>query len=142
ILFPWIGVAVCGCYLAGSFRQPGEPTAMLWEAFLAVPLVIAAALGFIEIADRRIGCEMALAAGLLALANGTFVTAWTAPEGSEFVEAGPASLAFEHPLIVVVVLGVLGLALARVARRDETRRRGVMAVVLSLIVLANCWWGA
>jgi 4-amino-4-deoxy-L-arabinose transferase-like glycosyltransferase len=141
ILFPWIGVALSACYLADGPGQSGDSTVMLWQSLLAVPLVIAAALGFIEIAERRAAFEVALAAGLFGLAIGVMAGGpWSMSE-SALSAAGLISRMLANPWFVALLAIALGVALVRVARRDETRRRWVLAGMLGTIVAANCWWG-
>jgi hypothetical protein len=143
ILFPWIGVALLACILSGGRGPSDESTVNLWEALLAVPLEVAAALGFIEIAERRVSNETALAAGLWALAStGWSYWPWSTSEGSvPPTEAGPFGWVPGKPLMVAILLALVGLALVRLTRRDEALRRRVLAGLLGAIVLAHCWWG-
>jgi 4-amino-4-deoxy-L-arabinose transferase-like glycosyltransferase len=143
ILIPWIAVALLACHWTDGAGQPGGSTTLLWQAFLAVPLVVAAALGFMEIADRRFGTEPVVAAGLLALAKIGLVT-WPAALHSERDPAAAAESirqAVVQPWLGLFLLAGLGVALTRFARHDETRRRWVLSGVLILIVVLNCWWG-
>ena len=49
--------------------NPETPSFKIWETLLTVPLLISAAMGLIDIAERRIGFFPALAFGGLALAD-------------------------------------------------------------------------
>ncbi|MBS0263280.1 MAG: glycosyltransferase family 39 protein [Planctomycetes bacterium] len=132
ILLPWIVVALLGCCFAAGPCQASESTVLLWETFLVVPLGIAAAVGMIEIAERRVRLEISLAAGLLALAS--LMTLWHSP-------AGTAEPVLGHPLVIGIFVMILGVGLLRLARTGEHRCRWVLSLMLLTILLLSVFQG-
>lgn len=144
ILVPWILVALFAWTSAGGLSYPDEPSVEMWRTFLAIPLIMAAALGLIEIAERRVGFVTALVAGLSTLADAAFVAGRS--DESQFPVAGWhrafLSAVFENPLFIAAIALLAGLALTRFAHGSEVRRRMVLSALLAFIMLTNCWWGA
>ena len=154
ILLVWIVVAFLGWMLMRGSASQATPIVNVWETLLIVPLIIAAAVGLIEIAERRIGFLLSLSIGLLALVD---AAAWGrqgfggAVPDTHLAEAVDAD-AFVMDQVVPLALAAAGIALAVFARVGQTtagqtvagekRRRIVLSSVLTAIVLVNCCWGA
>src|SRR5205807_5742146 len=134
--------------MRGSGSQTA-PVVNVWGTLLTVPLIMAAAVGLIEIAERRIGFVVSLSIGLLALVDAAL---WglkgldgVQPDRRLADVVDAQTLVMD--LIVSLALVAAGLALAVFARAGqsgagERRRRIVLSGVLAAIVLVNCCWGA
>lgn len=138
ILVVWIGTVLAAWSLAGGAQYPNEPSVKVWEALLVVPLMLAAALGLLEIAERRIGFLPALAAGILPLADAALLN-----------HAGPATATLAAvdrtaPGLRLCAAGLLigGAGVAWLAQRHEGPRRTVLAAMLAVLVAGHCLWGA
>ena len=144
ILLVWVAVALLAWLLLGGPASGGAPIINVWETLLAIPLIIAAAMGMIEIAERRIGFLLSLAVGLAALADAALwgrqglAGADRENKMTDFTDTGGWGLG----LIVPLAVAAAGIALATFARASEKRRRFVLSGILLAIVLTNCWWGA
>jgi len=144
LLVIWVGIALCAWIICPGARRPGSPTVQVWETLLAVSLVISAAAGFLEIAERRIGYLASAAAMILPLANaallfdrasaepartGRWFTLW----GAQFSLGGALALA---------ILAVGAVAVVRLIAARAARRAALMTTLLLATVFANCLWGA
>ncbi|MGE5191094.1 MAG: hypothetical protein ACM3U2_01245, partial [Deltaproteobacteria bacterium] len=143
LLIVWIAVALAAWIISGSRLHSDAPGARAWESFLAIPLVIAAALGVLEIAERRVGFFLSLAFGLLALGGAALVVGQMLPGLAGVEEV----LEFSGVRLSIRSLGMLGfllvagIMLAHVSRGRDGRRRFVLTSMLAVIVAANCAWG-
>jgi hypothetical protein len=143
LLVVWVVVALPAWLISRGFLDAGAPSVRTWETLLAIPLVIAAALALIEIAERRISFSIALVFGLLSMAG-------TAIYVDQWLTGGTARAAI--PIFagmhlspggaaLLVVIGTAGLVLARYASGQDAPRRVVLTAILVAIVAANCIWG-
>jgi 4-amino-4-deoxy-L-arabinose transferase-like glycosyltransferase len=146
ILFPWIFVAFLGCCVAYGPARASESTLLLWESLLVVPFAVAAAVGLIEIAERRVRVEVALVAGLLALVHLALLSQplFGEPLFGLAATPDPVSVPMQsilgNPLKVVAVV-VLGIVLMRFVKIDETHCRSVLSAMLIGVVLLNFFRG-
>jgi 4-amino-4-deoxy-L-arabinose transferase-like glycosyltransferase len=144
ILPVWVAVALFAWLLLGGPASGSAPIINVWETLLTIPLIIAAALGLIEIAERRIGFLFSVSIGLAALADAALwgrqglEVASGANQLAEFTNAGD----WARGLLGALALAAAGLALATFAGTVEKRRRLVISGMLMAIVLVNCLWGA
>jgi len=154
ILLVWIAIALFAWLLVGGPLSHGAPIIAVWETLLTVPLVIAAALGLIDIAERRVGFAMSLSIGVVVLVDSAlWVRQWldngpppdlaavfSSMRDWDFVKWG---LGIVLPLTLIA----LATALAALAGRGHTgasekRRRIVLCGLLVTTILLNCLWGA
>ncbi len=143
LLLVWIGAALTGWLVSSGPAAADAPGVRTWEALLAVPLVIAAALGLLEIAERRVGFLLSLAFGLLAV-GGAAVMAGQFLAGSAgdeaLVEFSGVHLSVRS-LGMLAFLAAAGAVLARLPRGRDGRQRFVLSGMLAVIIAANCAWG-
>jgi 4-amino-4-deoxy-L-arabinose transferase-like glycosyltransferase len=144
ILLVWVAVALLAWLLLGGPLAGRGPIINVWETLLAIPLIIAAAMGMIEIVERRVGFLLSLAFGLAALADsavwgrqGLAGANWENQQG-EISETRGWALG----LFVVLAVAAAGITLTAYARASEKRRRIVLSGMLLAIVIVNCLWGA
>jgi 4-amino-4-deoxy-L-arabinose transferase-like glycosyltransferase len=144
LLLVWVAVALVIYFLIQGRLDPESPAFKMWELLLAVPLVMSAALGFIDIAERRIGFVPAMVFGTLALADIVLMA------GDGFSHRKSESALFSLGGVRLVVLDAISLtALAagllcavRHARKSDRRKRVVLTVMLAAIGIAATLWGA
>lgn len=144
ILPVWIAVALLAWLLVQGSASGGTPIIKVWETLLTIPLVVAAGLGLIEIAERRIGFLLSLAIGFLALVDAAL---WGRQvlDGAdrEYQLANTMDVArWGLGLIVPLAVAAAGLALGVFAGTCEKRRRWALSGMLLAIVAVNCLWGA
>jgi hypothetical protein len=143
ILPVWTAVAFVAWILSGAAGRSGRSDAALWYTMLIIPLVIAAAVGLIEVIERRVGFLAALAVGLLTLADAAILTGQSlADSGESLMNWLPGLSAKVRGVGILMVLGVCGIALFRFAARHEVRRRIVLTGLLLVVVTVNAVWGA
>jgi len=144
LLLVWIAVAFIFCILCRSSAGTENPSYKMWETLLAVPLLISAALGLIDIAERRIGFLPAMAFGGLALADALLLAdQWLSVRGAEPVIPLASGIHLRGPVTIgLALLAVGGIWLANYAWGRDARRRVVLTGMLAAIVAANCVWGA
>ena len=124
LLLVWGAVALFAWLL---FSRPGPgnfPMLEVWETLLTIPLVIAAALGLIEIAERRIGFLPSLSVGILALADAALwgcLRLENAHAGSQPADSANIG-GWGMAIVVSLALAAAGMALAAFAWSDEKRR--------------------
>jgi hypothetical protein len=143
LLVVWIAAALTGWMLSGGPAGADAPGGRAWDTLLAIPLVIAAALGLIDIAERRVGFFLSLAFGLLAIGGaavsaGQFLTGEPGEESVLVFSGWHVSL---RSLSILAVLAAAGAVLARLPRGRDGRQRAVLAGMLAVIVAAHCVWG-
>ncbi len=143
ILFPWIVIALGAWVCEGGLKSADDPAVKMWAVLLVIPLVIAAALGLIEIAERRVGFTTAVVAGLVSLVDTAIFAGWSMdlPSGATGVAVGLPRAVIGNPSVITAMALLAGLGIARFAS-SEPRRRIVLAALLAVIVLSNSWWGA
>ncbi|MBI3866523.1 MAG: glycosyltransferase family 39 protein [Planctomycetia bacterium] len=143
ILFPWIAVAAIAWFSCGGLNAADAPAARAWATLLAIPLVIAAAQGLVEIAERRAGFVAALVACLAALADAAYFAGQPAdhPAGCALLPAARLGGVFDNPYAIVAIALASGLVVYRIGRLNASRRRAALAVLVVAVVLTNCWWG-
>jgi 4-amino-4-deoxy-L-arabinose transferase-like glycosyltransferase len=143
ILPVWTAVAFVAWILSGAAGRSGRSDAALWDTMLTVPLVIAAAVGLIEVIERRVGFLAALAVGLLTLADAAILTGQSLSESGESLMTWlPGLSAKASGVGILMVLGVCGIALFRFAGRNDIRRRIVLTGLLLVVVTVSAVWGA
>jgi 4-amino-4-deoxy-L-arabinose transferase-like glycosyltransferase len=144
ILFPWIVIALGAWVCEGGLNSADDPSLNTWAALLVIPLVMAAALGLIEIAERRVGFTTAVVAGLFTLVDMAIFAGRSpdVPAGDTGLAAGLSRAAIGNSSVITLSALLAGLGIARFASASEPRRRIVLAGLLATIVLSNCWWGA
>jgi hypothetical protein len=148
LLFVWITVALFGWTISGGADGSPGPGVDDWKTFLTVPVVMAAALGVIEIAERRVGFILSLSIGLVALADTAFLagrsTAHSMAEDvslglpGQFVDGGLSHMA----LGLALILAAGGFVLARFAREHDARQRIVLTGMLLQTVCGAPWLSA
>ncbi len=135
-------MALLGWILSGGSVDSRAPGVNVWETFLTVPLVMLAALGMLDIAERRIGFIPALTFGSLALADAALLTEkWWFRPASDALPEGSVGRVSVTGLALVALLAMGGVALAHLSRGVEARRRIALRGILLAIVAANCLWG-
>ncbi|HEY2252426.1 MAG TPA: phospholipid carrier-dependent glycosyltransferase [Planctomycetaceae bacterium] len=146
ILLAWVAIALFAWLLLGGPASHGAPHIKVWETLLTIPLIIAAALGAIEIAERRIGFLWSLSVGFLALAD---AAVWgrqgldgDRPESALDAFSSAESWGWGRGVVAPLVVVAIGTALAAFAGASEKRRRSVLSGVLVTTILINCVWGA
>ena len=148
ILPVWMLVALLAWLQLGGPVSGGATFFKVWETLLTVPLTIAAALGLIEIAERRVGFLLSLTICVLALVDAALWGRMGGPGGLDSAqpERRLADIVDEwgltSVLLVLLTVAATGIALAIFAGAVEKRRRIVLAGVLTTLVLVNCLWGA
>jgi hypothetical protein len=144
LLLVWIGIALMIRFLTSGQFDPGSPADKMWETLLTVPLAMAAALGLIDIAERRGGFIPAMAFGGLALADAVLMVGeWFSQRDSESVFSvawGVRLWALD--VISLTALAAGGLWAIHFSRSRDARKRGVLIGMLAAIVSANFLWGA
>ena len=143
LLVVWIAVALPVWLISRGFLDAGAPSVRTWETLLAIPLVIAAALALIEIAERRISFSIALIFGLLSVAGtAVYVDQWLT---GGMARAAIPMFAGTHlspsGAALLLLIGSAGFVLARYASGQDAPRRVVLTAILAAIVAANCVWG-
>jgi 4-amino-4-deoxy-L-arabinose transferase-like glycosyltransferase len=143
LLVVWVVVALPAWLVSRGFLDANAPSVRTWETLLAIPLVIAAALALIEIAERRISFSIALVFGLLSLA-GTAIYVDQRLTGASVRSVIPLIGGIHLSPSGAALLGVIaaaGFVLARYAAGQDAPRRTVLTGILAAIVAANCIWG-
>jgi 4-amino-4-deoxy-L-arabinose transferase-like glycosyltransferase len=143
LLVVWIAAALATWIFAAGPARTETAGARTWEAFLAVPVVIAAAMGLLDIAERRISFLLSLAFGLLAVGGAALMAGqyWKGPPGDEeMLELWGLNVSLPN-LATLAILAGGGMILARFALGRDRRQRLVLTGLLAVIVLANCAWG-
>ncbi len=143
LLLVWIAVALMIHILITGRLDPESPAHKMWDLLLTVPLVMSAALGLIDIAERRIGYVPAIAFGGFALADAALMAGeWASRRGSAylFTVAGGVRL-WALDLVNLIFLAACGLWAVHCSRRRDAHRRAVMVGMLAAIVSANFLWG-
>ncbi len=143
ILPIWTAVAFAAWILSGAAERSGRSDAALWDTLLTVPLVVAAAVGLIEIVQRRVAFLAALVVGLLTLADTAILTGQSLAESGESLMTGLSGLSTKTTGAgVLMLLGVSGIVLFRFAGRNDIRRRIVLTSLLLVVVAVSAVWGA
>jgi len=141
LLLVWIAVAL-GLALWTGVAPAGADASQIWGTFLTVALVITAALGILQIAERRVGFALALsgcAISLAAVAAGR----WLPTQNAVGLLAASVPVIQSLPDLVAAVLAAVSIIGVGwfVARGYETRRRAVLSGLLLAIVLVYAGWG-
>ncbi len=144
LLLVWSAVAWVLWIASGGSADSGSVGSRVWETLLAVPLILLAALGLIEIAQRRISFHLSLAFALLAFADAALLTdQWWARSALRDALWETGSVRHSTAgLTALLLLAACGVGLARFASRHDLRRRIVLNGMLLAIVAANCVGGA
>jgi hypothetical protein len=135
----WTAVALVAWILSGPAARSSASGPGFQGTLLAIPLVIAAAMGLIEIIERRVAFLAAVAVALLTLANVALLADWP-----------PAGFLTDYAIVPKAIRGagilffgfVCGIALVRFSGRHEYRRRIVLTAMLLVVLCANSVWGA
>ncbi len=143
LLLVWIAVALIFCTLCRGLADSGSPSFKIWETLLTVPLVMSAALGLIDIAERRIGFVPAMAFGGLVLADAVLLAdQWLGGRGAENVIPVGSGIRLSSPAMIgLTLLAVGGIGLVHSSRGRDARRRVVLIAMLAAILIADCLWG-
>jgi 4-amino-4-deoxy-L-arabinose transferase-like glycosyltransferase len=144
ILLVWIVVALIVWLLLGGAKAGDAPIIKVWETLLTIPLIIAAGVGLIEIAERRIGFVLSFSIALVALADAALFGRLgldDVPRENSLGDYLDAESWFVG-VFVPLALAAVGMALVAFTRSSEKRRRTVLTATLVTIVFVNCLWGA
>lgn len=142
LLLVWTAVALLTWILVGGVVDSSAPGIKVWETFLTLPLVILAALGLMDMAERRIGFIPSLVIGLVTLADaGLSMEWWWFRPAADSLPESWGGWGSVSRLALMALLAVVGIAVARLSRGQEARRRIVLTGALLAIVTVNCLWG-
>ena len=144
LLAVWTLVSLAGWIVGRPGGFSGASGAGFRDTLLAVPLVIAAAIGLIEIIERRVSFLAATAVTLLTLADIVAVADQSLVEFAwhDGIAASSRQGASVRGTGVLLIALACGVALVRFAGQHETRRRTVLSGMLLAVFVANLAWGA
>lgn len=139
LLLTWILAAGALFAGAGPLVHSNGLNELLWQNFILVPLLMSAAIGVLEIIDRRLSYRDSLLIILVVLVDigWQLFQMYRHPEALS-VLSGSARLA---TLVSIALAGSLVLWGIGWRATVDLRRRSVLAVLLLLAVCINCAWG-
>jgi len=141
LLAVWSLVAL-GLALWTGAAPSAADAAQIWATFLAVPVVMTAALGTLQIAERRVGFGMALTACAMSLAvvaaDRWFLAHHEIGAGTTI---GPGDHTLHALLAPALLTGLIAGIAWFVADGRERSRRVVLSGLLAAILLVNVAWG-
>lgn len=141
LLGVWCLVAL-GLALWTGAAPSGGNAAQVWTTLLAVPLVMTAALGILQIAERRVGFGVALAACAFSLAV-VAADRWF-PARDEIgagATVGPGAHTLQAVLAPTLLTGIIACLAGFIAAERERSRRLVLSGLVTAILMVNVAWG-
>lgn len=110
-----------------------------WQPFVVLPLVMLAAIGMLEIVERRVSFQVALATLLVACAE----IPWMAERAYQHVNSAPYQTpAWPVILTTVGVLGILAAGLVWIARGHAVREWRILMLLMLLVLTTTFARGA
>lgn len=140
LLLVWIAAALLFWFWCRIALGPGAPATAVWKTLLVIPLMIAAALGLIGIATRRVGFWPALIAGALSLVDTMLLLESRGRRAPALISPGESSGTESLVLAVVLaalLLAALGVSVATSPTSRDARRRFILSGLIFVLAFAQ-----